>query len=108
MAQRVEDPSLSLLWLGFDLWPENFHIFWAQPKRKKKEGRKSDCFCGTGDGRIECWGVVTIFFFFVTVLQKYLTPYTVHAGACGYVCILHNLMLAVQVLIFLSVSSGYL
>ena len=83
MAQRVEDPSLSLLWLGFDLWPENFHIFWAQPKRKKKEGRKSDCFCGTGDGRIECWGVVTIFFFCNSFAEIFDTLHCV----CMCVCV---------------------
>lgn len=44
---------------------------------------------------------------YVPVVCAYLCM-CVHAGACVYVCILHNLMLAVQVLIFLSVSSGYL
>ena len=26
----------SLLWLGFDLCPGNFHMPWAQPKKRKK------------------------------------------------------------------------
>ena len=25
----------SLLWHGFYPWPRNFHILWAQPKKKK-------------------------------------------------------------------------
>ena len=31
-ALRVKDPALSLLWLGFDPWPGNFHM----PRVKKK------------------------------------------------------------------------
>ena len=27
----------SLLWCGFHLWPGNFHILQAQPKKKKEE-----------------------------------------------------------------------
>ena len=32
MAQWVENPVLSLLWLGFDPWPWNFCLLQAQPK----------------------------------------------------------------------------
>ena len=28
----VKDMVLSLLWLRFDPWPENFHMKWAWPK----------------------------------------------------------------------------
>ena len=43
MAQWVKDPALSLLWLGsplrcgFDPWPGNFHMLWAQPKTKQNK-----------------------------------------------------------------------
>ena len=44
---QVKDPALSLqqlgslLWRGFDAWPRNGHMTWAQPKKKgRKEGRK--------------------------------------------------------------------
>ena len=36
----VKDPGLSvlplgsLMWLGFDPWPKNFHMPWAQPKQR--------------------------------------------------------------------------
>ena len=33
----VKDLVLSLLWLGFDSWPWNFHMLWAQLKKKKKK-----------------------------------------------------------------------
>ena len=29
----VKDLELSLLWLGFDPWPGNFHMLWAWPKK---------------------------------------------------------------------------
>ena len=38
---QVKDPVLSLQWLGsllwcrFNPWPGNFHMPWAQPKKKK-------------------------------------------------------------------------
>ena len=41
-AHEVKEPVLSLLWLWlqlwhrFDPWPRNFHMWWAQPKKKKK------------------------------------------------------------------------
>ena len=41
MAQQVKDQALlllwlgSLLWYGFNPWPGNFHMPWAQPKKKK-------------------------------------------------------------------------
>ena len=34
VAQQVEDPVLSLLWLGFDPWPENFSKLQVQPKKE--------------------------------------------------------------------------
>ena len=39
MAQKVEDPALSLQWLGlllwlrFDPWPGHFHMSQAEPKK---------------------------------------------------------------------------
>ena len=48
IAQQVEDPVLSLLWLGwllwpgFDSWPRNLHMSQAQPKKKKKKKEKVD------------------------------------------------------------------
>ena len=47
MAKQVKDLALSLEWLGllllhrFNLWPEIFHILWAQPKKKKKKKKES-------------------------------------------------------------------
>ena len=47
MAQQAKDPALSLLWLrlllwcGFDLWAENFHMPWAwQNKTKQNKTQK--------------------------------------------------------------------
>ena len=37
MAHRVKYLALSLLWCGFDLWPENFHMPQAWPKKKKRK-----------------------------------------------------------------------
>ena len=37
VAQWVKDPSLSLPWLEFDPWPENFHVPWTWSKKKKKK-----------------------------------------------------------------------
>ena len=39
MAQWVKNPALSLLWLRFDPWPENFHMLWEGPK-KEREGER--------------------------------------------------------------------
>ena len=39
MAQRVKDLALSLLWLSsrlwfkFDLWLQNWHVPWEEPKK---------------------------------------------------------------------------
>ena len=33
----VKDLAWSLLWCGFDSWPENFYVPHAQPKKKRKE-----------------------------------------------------------------------
>ena len=47
MAKQVKDLALSLKWLGsllwhgFDPWPENFHMLRAWPKKKKKGGKKA-------------------------------------------------------------------
>ena len=44
MAQKVKDPGLSvqwfksMLWLGFDPWPRNFHL---QSKRKEKKEKQT-------------------------------------------------------------------
>ena len=32
-----EEQLGSLLWHGFDPWPENSHMSWAQTKKKKKK-----------------------------------------------------------------------
>ena len=40
MAQWVKDPALLLLWHGFDSWPGNIHMPWAQPGKKKKRKEK--------------------------------------------------------------------
>ena len=43
MAQWVKDPVLplqqlgSLLWLGLDPQPRNFHMLWSRPKKKRKK-----------------------------------------------------------------------
>ena len=42
MAQQTKDPMLlmlwlgSLLWLGYDDQPKNFHMSWAQTKKKRE------------------------------------------------------------------------
>ena len=46
VAQWVKDLALLLLWLwlqlrlGFDLWPRNFCMPWAWPKKVLKKGKK--------------------------------------------------------------------
>ena len=46
MAQRVEDPALSLLWLTlllwqeFSPWPGNFRMPWAGPKENQTKTNK--------------------------------------------------------------------
>ena len=53
MAQQVKDPTLSLLWLGsqlwcgFDPWPGNIliiHMLRTWPKSKKKKKKKKSLF----------------------------------------------------------------
>ena len=43
-AQQVKDPALLLLWLwlqlGFDPWPGNFYMLWAQPKKPKIQNKQ--------------------------------------------------------------------
>ena len=34
VVQGVKDPALSLLWLGFEPWPENFYMLQMPPKKK--------------------------------------------------------------------------
>ena len=36
----LKDPALPELWLGFDPWPENFHMLWVWPQLKKKKKKK--------------------------------------------------------------------
>ena len=52
MAQRVKDPAfslqqlVSLLWLGFSLWPGNFCMLWVWQKKRgwgRKEGNFEIC-----------------------------------------------------------------
>ena len=33
----AKDSALSLQWLGLNSWPGNFHMPWAQTKRRKKK-----------------------------------------------------------------------
>ena len=35
----IRDPVLSPLWCGFDPWPGNLHMLWAQPSPSKKRGQ---------------------------------------------------------------------
>ena len=50
ISQQVNDPVLSLLWLGsqlwhgFDLWPKNFCMPWAQPNKQTKGKHKTIFF----------------------------------------------------------------
>ena len=39
----VKDPELSLLWLGFDPWPMNFHMpqIWPKTKTNKQNKQKN-------------------------------------------------------------------
>ena len=39
VVEQVKDLALSLQQLGFDHWPENFHMPWARPKQTKKPAR---------------------------------------------------------------------
>ena len=34
VVQWLKDPVLSLLWHGFDPWPQNFCMVWAWPRKK--------------------------------------------------------------------------
>ena len=36
MAQWVKDLASSLLWLGFDPWPENIHMVRVRPNKKNE------------------------------------------------------------------------
>ena len=36
----LKDQVLPQLWLGFSIWPGNFHIQWVQPLKKKKKKKK--------------------------------------------------------------------
>ena len=37
VAQLAKDPTLSLLWRGFDPWPHNCHMMQAWPKKQNKQ-----------------------------------------------------------------------
>ena len=37
MVQRVKDLALSLLWLGMNPWPGNFHMPRVWPKKKERK-----------------------------------------------------------------------
>ena len=37
----MKELALSLLWLGFDLWPRIFHTPWAWPKKKKRKEKEA-------------------------------------------------------------------
>ena len=37
VVQQAKDLALSLLWLGFDPWPGNFHMLSAQGQKKIKK-----------------------------------------------------------------------
>ena len=41
MAQWVKELALSVLQHGFDPWPRNIYVLWAQTRKKeRKKGRK--------------------------------------------------------------------
>ena len=48
VAQWVKDPALSqqrpesLLWQRFELWPGNFHVSQAWPKKQKQKNQKKN------------------------------------------------------------------
>ena len=51
MAQWVNDPALSLQWLGFDSQPGNFHMPWVWSQRKKKKNKKPVLSLFTGPSK---------------------------------------------------------
>ena len=42
MALVVKDSALSLLYLKFDLWPENFHVPLTRTEKKKKKKKNPE------------------------------------------------------------------
>ena len=42
MAQQLKNPESTLLGLGFNPWPRNFHMLQAKQKKKKKKGKKTE------------------------------------------------------------------
>ena len=65
VAQWVKDLAWSLLWLGsllwcrFKPWLGNFHMLWAQPKKKKK---KKNSVCGGRAGTCEFTFLFPVYF----------------------------------------------
>ena len=61
MVQQVRDPAFFLqepgllLWWGFDPWTWNFHIPWAWPRDKKREGDR-DTWRGHNKSELELPG----------------------------------------------------
>ena len=39
-SPAAKDLALSLLWLEFDPWPENFPMPWAQPKQNQTKAKQ--------------------------------------------------------------------
>ena len=67
VAQWVKNLALSLLWLGFDPWPRNFHLLKSWPNINKKLGVASDF-----SQIISFWiqSLVQLHFLFSSLLQK--------------------------------------
>ena len=55
MVQWVKDPALSLLWHRFDPWDGNFHVPWAETKRKKKSKIVANVKKNIGRFHIKIW-----------------------------------------------------
>ena len=54
MVKWFMDPALSQVWLRFHPWPENFHMLWVWPK-KKKIIIKSNKNCSNGVPMVAQW-----------------------------------------------------
>ena len=48
VTQWVKDPALSLLWLGFDAWPGNFHMPQVWPKKQTRKSPQNKKFALPG------------------------------------------------------------
>ena len=68
----VKDLALSLLWLGFDPWPENFCMAWAWPNQTNKQTsrqNKTNKTNGMSVARLSC-GVLAERFPFLSLFPN--------------------------------------